>query len=93
MSMDLSKTPRLAAKARLRFDQAENRHLLVFPEAALALNPTAAEVLKLVDGVRTIEAISAELASKFQGADKDQIAKEVLELLSRLAEKKLVELG
>lgn len=30
--------PRLASKARLRWDAVEKKHMLVFPEAALMLN-------------------------------------------------------
>jgi coenzyme PQQ biosynthesis protein PqqD len=89
---DLAKRPRIASKARLRFDQVEKKHMLVFPEAALALNPTAAAVLERVDGERTIAEIADDLAKIFQGADRDQIVREVHLLLMRLAEKKLVEL-
>jgi pyrroloquinoline quinone biosynthesis protein D len=83
--------PKIASKARLRHDKVEDRHVLVFPEAALVLNPTAAMVLQLVDGERTAQAIIDELASRFEGADKDQIASEVMDLLSRLRARSLVE--
>jgi hypothetical protein len=48
--------PRLAAKARLRWDNVEKRHMLVFPEAALLLNETALianEVAELLTRLQT----------------------------------------
>jgi pyrroloquinoline quinone biosynthesis protein D len=85
------KRPRLAAKARLRHDKVENRTLLVFPEAALALNPTAAAVLELCDGVRTIPEIVALLAEKFAPADPKEIGAHVDELLAQLGQRGLLE--
>ncbi|HJY84807.1 MAG TPA: pyrroloquinoline quinone biosynthesis peptide chaperone PqqD [Candidatus Binatia bacterium] len=83
--------PRLSSKARLRWDKVEKRHMLVFPEAALLLNETAAEILKLCDGERTIEQIVATLAQQFVGADRTVIADEVTDLLTRLRTRGLLE--
>ena len=35
--------PRLAAKARLKWDEVRQKHLLLFPEGLLVLNPTASQ--------------------------------------------------
>jgi len=83
--------PRLSPKARLRWDNVEKRHMLVFPEAALLLNETAAEILKLCDGERTIEQIVDTLAHQFVGADRTMIADEVTDLLTRLRTRGLLE--
>jgi pyrroloquinoline quinone biosynthesis protein D len=83
--------PRLASKARLRWDDVEKRHMLVFPEAALLLNETAAEILKLCDGERTIEQLVDTLAQQFVGADRTMIANEVTDLLTRLQTRGLLE--
>ena len=83
--------PRLSPKARLRWDNVEKRHMLVFPEAALLLNETAAEILKLCDGERTIEQIVDTLAQQFVGADRTMIADEVTDLLTRLRTRGLLE--
>jgi pyrroloquinoline quinone biosynthesis protein D len=83
--------PRLSPKARLRWDNVEKRHMLVFPEAALLLNETAAEILKLCDGERTIAQIVATLVQKFVGADRTMIAEEVTDLLTRLHTRGLLE--
>ena len=83
--------PRLAAKARLRWDAVEKKHMLVFPEAALMLNDSAAAILKLCDGERVVEQIVDALVEQFTGADRSVIANEVTVLLSRLQTRGLLE--
>ena len=38
--------PRLAARARLKFDPIAKQELILFPEAALALNETGAAIVR-----------------------------------------------
>ena len=83
--------PHLSAKARLRWDNVEKRHMLVFPEAALLLNETASEILKLCDGERTVEEIVDTLAQRFVGTDRALIAEEVMDLLTRIRMRGLLE--
>jgi pyrroloquinoline quinone biosynthesis protein D len=54
---------------RLHWDKVRERHVILYPEGALGLNPTAVAVLELCDGKRTIDQISAELSARFNGAD------------------------
>ena len=49
--------PRLVTGARLRYDEVREEHVLLVPEGAVHLNPTAAEVLELCDGVRSLDDI------------------------------------
>jgi pyrroloquinoline quinone biosynthesis protein D len=55
--------PRLAARARLRWDRIDGRYLLLYPERGLALNESAAAILRLCDGSRTIDDIVTELVA------------------------------
>ena len=80
-------TPRVAAKARLQWDGVRNRHILLYPEGLMALNPTAAEILGLCDGRRTVDEIVAALRGKYESQD---ISADVRELLAGLAAKGLV---
>ena len=80
-------TPRVAAKARMQWDGVRNRHILLYPEGLVALNPTAAEILGLCDGRRTVDEIVAVLKDKYESQD---ITTDVRELLAGLAEKGLV---
>ena len=79
--------PRLATGARLRYDDVREEHLLLIPEGAVRLNPTAAEVLELCDGRRTPDEIAAALSERYSGAD---VADDVQELLGGMAERGLV---
>jgi len=83
--------PSLSPKARLRWDNVEKRYMLVFPEAALLLNETAAAILKLCNGERTLEQIVNTLAQQFVGADRRMIADEVTDLLTRVRTRGLLE--
>ena len=85
--------PRLASKARLRWDKVENQYMLVFPEAALVLNQTAAEVLKLCDGDRSVTDIIDTLLEKFSETKREQIVEHVVELLTRIHNRGLLETG
>ncbi len=80
-------TPRVAAKARLQWDSVRNRHILLYPEGVVALNPAAAEILGLCDGRRTMDEIVATLQGKYHSED---ITTDVQELLTGLAAKGLV---
>ncbi len=80
-------TPRVAAKARLQWDGVRNRHILLYPEGLVALNPTAAEILGLCDGRYTVEEIVRALSSKYESAE---ITTDVQTLLAGLAAKGLV---
>jgi coenzyme PQQ biosynthesis protein PqqD len=79
--------PRFVRGVRLQWDDIRKRHTLLFPEGALVLNPTAAAVLELCDGKRTVGAIVTELEERYQGAS---VANDVRNLLSRIAERGLL---
>ena len=83
--------PRLASKARLRWDKIEQQYMLMFPEAALKLNDTAAEVLKLCDGERTVPQIVDALVEKFAGVERTMIEDNVNQLLTRIRTRGLLD--
>ncbi|HWB22653.1 MAG TPA: pyrroloquinoline quinone biosynthesis peptide chaperone PqqD [Gaiellaceae bacterium] len=80
-------TPKLPEGVRLRFDKVRDRHVLLYPEGAIALNPTAVSVLELCDGVRTIDEIAAELSAKYNGAD---VRSDVENLVDAIAARGLI---
>jgi pyrroloquinoline quinone biosynthesis protein D len=61
--------PRLVTGARLQYDEVREEHLLLVPEGAVRLNPTAAEVLALCDGERSLEDIVGVLSARYDGSD------------------------
>ena len=82
--------PRIAAKARLRYDRKAERTMLLYPEKGLVLNPTAADIAKLCTGEHSVGAIVDQLASKYS-KEAAVIEREVLDFLSALAERGLLE--
>ncbi len=87
MSTPVARRPRLALGVRLHWDKVRERHVLLYPEGALALNPTAAEVLELCDGERTMEEITNELSARYNGAP---VGPEVENLVAAIAGRGLV---
>ncbi len=81
---------RLAAKARLRFDRKSSRYMLLYPERGLVLNPTAADVLQLCTGERTVGAIVDELARKY-GQEPPAVERQVMDFLRTMADRGLVQ--
>ena len=82
--------PRLASKARIRFDRLTERYLLLYPEKGLQLNPTAADIVRLCTGEHTVGEIADRLADKYPAQPRPAIEREMLELLDALAERGLV---
>jgi coenzyme PQQ biosynthesis protein PqqD len=84
------KGPRLAPKARLKWDGRERRYLLLYPERGLALSDTASAILKLCDGDHSVEAIVEELARDRPGASAATIRDDVTAFLQEMKKKGLV---
>ena len=61
--------PRLVAGARLLYDDVRGEHVLLVPEGLVRLNPTAAEVLDLCDGERSLDEIVSALSARYDGFD------------------------
>ena len=78
--------PRLAPSVRFAFDPARERHVLLTPESVAVLNGTAAAVVGLCDGERTVDGIVAALHGRYARVDGD----EVRLLLDRLAARRCV---
>ena len=79
--------PRLATGARLRYDEVREEHLLLVPEGAVRLNPTAAEVLGLCDGERSLEDIIVVMTERYRGSD---VSDDVRGLVDAMAERGLL---
>jgi coenzyme PQQ biosynthesis protein PqqD len=85
--------PKLAPKARLRYDRKTTRYMLLYPERGLELNPTAADIVRLCTGAHTLDVIVEHLAAKYSSQPREAIAREVMTFLAALAERGLVKDG
>lgn len=83
--------PRLARGVKLREDTARGRWVLLAPERMLVPDETAVEVLKLIDGVRDLDAVVDTLAARF-AAPREEIAADVAGMLQELKERGVLDI-
>jgi len=79
--------PRLVTGARLRYDEVREEHQLLIPEGVVRLNASAAEVLELCDGARSLDDIVGALSERYDGGD---LRDDVVELVAAMEERGLV---
>lgn len=77
---------RFAPGVKLRFDETRQAWIVLAPERLFMPDETAIEILKLIDGARSADAIIDALAQKFD-APRPTIAADVLEMLQDLVER------
>jgi len=82
--------PRLASKARIRFDRQTERYWLLYPEKGLQLNPTAADIVQLCTGEHTVAEILERLAHKYSAQPRATIERDMQLFLATLGDRGLV---
>ena len=83
--------PAYAPGVRLREDAVRGGWVVLAPERLFVPDEQAVEVLKLVDGSRSLSAIVDALAERYQ-ADRELIAQDVVAMLQDLATKGAIRL-
>ena len=91
--IDLTSRPRLAGKARLRFDARSGRQMLLYPERGLELTDSAARIVALCGEGRTVAAIVDALVAAAADEPRARIEGEVLVFLRALDERGLLAEG
>ena len=86
MTIAATASPALWRLARIEFDQVRQQRVLLYPEGVVLLNDTGAAILELCDGKRSI----AEIASVLGGRYNCDVTADVLDYLSQLVERELV---
>lgn len=65
--------PRIVPHVRMRYDAARGQHVLLSPERIVVINDTAAAVLQLCDGKRSVDDIVAQLRTQYADVSVDDI--------------------
>jgi pyrroloquinoline quinone biosynthesis protein D len=73
-------------------DPAGGEATLLMPERAMKLNGPGLEIVRRCDGQRTIAAIVAELLAVYPGAPPATVEQEAMQFVTRLWEKRAVDL-
>ncbi len=72
--------PSIAATHRLQWEEAQNCHVILYPEGMVKLSPSSAEILQLCDGRKKIKMIVNELQEKFTETDLENVILNFLEV-------------
>ncbi|MEW5708101.1 MAG: pyrroloquinoline quinone biosynthesis peptide chaperone PqqD [Pseudomonadota bacterium] len=74
----LEDVPQLTRHFRLQWEEAQQAWVLLYPEGMVRLSPSAAEIMRRVDGATTVAGIVADLERAYPGAD---LRRDVMEFL------------
>jgi pyrroloquinoline quinone biosynthesis protein D len=80
---------KIAAHHRFQWEEAQQSHVILFPEGMVKLNGSAGEVLSLVDGKNSVDHIVNALKEKFQGVE--SIEKDILSMIQFALDKAWIE--
>ena len=72
---------RLRPGWRLQWEEAQERHVLLYPEGMVQLNDSAGAILAQLDGQRDVENVVANLQAQFPEAPAAAIVQDVHEFL------------
>ncbi|MEE2983244.1 MAG: pyrroloquinoline quinone biosynthesis peptide chaperone PqqD [Pseudomonadota bacterium] len=73
------RVPCITSMFRLQWEQAQECHVLLYPEGMVKLSASAGEILKRVDGQKSVAAIIDDLKTVFPEADLDDDVLKFLE--------------
>ena len=76
---------------KFRFDERRQAWIVLSPERLFLPDEQAVEILRLIDGARTVDMIVDSLAEAFD-APREEIAADVVAMLQELVEKRVLEL-
>jgi pyrroloquinoline quinone biosynthesis protein D len=83
---DEARIPALRRGVKFRFDKLRDAWIVLAPERLFLPDPPAVEVLKLVDGARSLGAITDDLCARFD-APRPVVLADVAEMMRDLADK------
>ena len=78
-TIDPRGVPEVARGYRLQYEQAQSAWVLLYPEGMVRLSESAAEIVKRVDGSRSVDALIGDLERAYPGVDLRQDVIDFLE--------------
>ena len=90
MTIESSSIPRIGKGFRLQWEDAQQAHVLLYPEGMVKLNGSAGQILTRCDGARSVSAIVADLERTFAT---DGLEGDVHAFLAIAQERRWVELA
>ena len=88
MSVDDDSVPRIGHGFRLQWEEAQQAHVLLYPEGMVKLNPSAGQILTRCDGATPVRSIVADLEKCF---DTSALGADVLAFLDLAHQQRWVE--
>lgn len=76
--------PTLNGRFRLQWEQAQQAHVLLYPEGMVKLNDSAAAILQYCNGQHRVAEICADLAQRFGATD---VTDDVVQFLDHARER------
>jgi pyrroloquinoline quinone biosynthesis protein D len=89
--VEMASTPRFARGVKFRMDAVRDAWVILAPERLFLPDEHAVEILKLVDGQRSVQGITDLLAERF-AAPAEVISGDVVAMLRDLADKGVLEI-
>jgi pyrroloquinoline quinone biosynthesis protein D len=87
--VDATSRPAVARGFRLQWEEAQNAHVLLYPEGMIKLNTSAGEILKRCDGATTLADITVDLERAFATSD---LSADVMRFVIFAVEKKWLQI-
>ena len=90
LKINESVVPRFPKHVKFKYNKPRDEWVILAPERLVKLDDIAVEILKLIDGKKTVKIISTEVSEKFK-APSEVILSDVKEMLQQLSDKGFIE--
>lgn len=77
--LGLDDVPKIANRFRLQYEQTQSAWVLLYPEGMVKLSGTAGEIMKRIDGQKSVDGLVSDLELTFPGA---KLRQDVLDFIN-----------
>lgn len=84
MALELNQICKIAPGVRLQYEKVQNAWVLLYPEGMVNLGETAGDILRQLDGERSVAEVIAALEGEYGAAP--ELQSDVLEFLAQMIE-------